>query len=178
MHRRGSGSEDVVQAHDLDRALVAPIEVAAPVDGSGVPESALFHDSPGGGIVHEEIAPEGFEAQLVEAVVDHRPQGFGAQAPVPVGFCNPVAQFRIVFADGDVALAIGVEAHAADGLAALLQLQGPGVVVGEELPDDVQAVLDGLVRRPAGPGADVGIGGVLEERLRIRFRPGAEPESD
>ena len=84
--------------------------MATPVDVPGVTESTFLHHPAGSRIIHEEVAPKGQETLLVEAVVDHRPQGFGAKALVPERFRYPVAQFRVIPANSDVAFAIGVVA--------------------------------------------------------------------
>ena len=63
------------------------------------------------------ICPDVFEMLLVDAVVEHQLQGFGADSPVPIGLSYPVTHLAVVFSNRDIAGCMGVEADAADRLA-------------------------------------------------------------
>ena len=60
------------------------------------------------------VCPDVFEMLLVDAVVEHQLQGFGADSLVPIRLSYPVAHLAIVFSDRDVAGFIGVVADAAN----------------------------------------------------------------
>ena len=112
------------------------VKMATPVDFARVAEAAFLHHTTRRGVVDEEIAPKSIEALLVEAVVNHKLQCFGAKALVPVGLGDPIAQFRVLFADVDIALTVRIIAHATNGLASFLEFDGPSVVVMENGADD------------------------------------------
>ena len=63
------------------------------------------------------VCPDVFEMLLVNAVVEHQFQGFGADSFVPKRLSYPVAHLTVVFSDGNVAAFIGVITDAADSLA-------------------------------------------------------------
>ena len=63
------------------------------------------------------VCPDVFEMLLVDAVVEHQFQGFGADSSVPIRLSYPVAHLAVVFSDRDVAGFMGVVADAADCLA-------------------------------------------------------------
>ena len=65
----------------------------------------------------EVVCPDIFEMLLVDAVVEHQFQGFGADPSVPVSFPYPVTHLTVVFSDRDVAGFMSVVADAADSLA-------------------------------------------------------------
>ena len=76
----------------LDHFLVATNELAASVQHSGVRETTFLHDLSRCGIAGEMIRPDVFEMLLVDAVVEHQFQGFGADSLVPKGLSYPVAR--------------------------------------------------------------------------------------
>ena len=117
------------------------------------------------------------ETLLVEAVVHQQPQGFGADALVPVGFGHPVTRFGIVLADADIALSVCIIAYAANGLTRLLEFDGPDVVAVEDRPDDFQTLLHALVRRPARAGPHLRIGGVFEKCFGVALAPRPQQDS-
>ena len=60
------------------------------------------------------VCPDVFEMLLVDAVVEHQLQGFGADSLVPIRLSYPVAHLAVVFSDRDVAGFMGVVADAAN----------------------------------------------------------------
>ena len=62
---------------------------------------------------------------LVDAVVEHHLQGYGAVSLVPIRFSNPVAYLTVVCSDRDVAGFMCVVADAADSLVSLFQHNRP-----------------------------------------------------
>ena len=81
------------------------------------------------------VCPDVFEMLLVDAVVKHQIQGFGADSLVPKWLSYPVAHLTVVFSDRDVAGFMGVVADAADSLASLFQHNRPCRFIMEECPD-------------------------------------------
>ena len=113
------------------------------------------------------VCPDVFEMLLVDAVVKHQLQGFGADSLVPKWLSYPVAHLAVVFSDRDVAGFMGVVADAADSLASLFQHNRPCRFIMEECPDYLPTFLNRLMRRPSSTWSYVSVGGVLEERLGI-----------
>ena len=50
------------------------------------------------------ICPDVFEMLLVDAVVEHQLQGFGADSLVPIGLSYPVTHLAVVFSNRDAFL--------------------------------------------------------------------------
>ena len=113
------------------------------------------------------VCPDVFEMLLVDAVVKHQLQGFGADSLVPKWLSYPIAHLTVVFSDRDVAGFMGVVADAADSLASLFQYNRPCRVIMEECPDYLPTFFYRLMRRPSSTWSYVRVGGVLEERLCI-----------
>ena len=113
------------------------------------------------------VCPDVFKMLLVDAVVEHQLQGFGANSLVPIRLSYPVAHLAVVFADRDIAGFMGVVADAADSFASLFQHNRPCRVIMEECPDYFPTFLNRLMCRPSCTWAYVRVGGVLEERLCI-----------
>lgn len=113
------------------------------------------------------VCSDVFEMLLVDAVVKHRLQGFGADSLVPIRLSYPIAHLAVVFSDRDVAGFMGVVADAADSLASLFPYDCPCRIVMEESPDNLTTFLYRLMCWPSCTWAYVRVGGVLEERLCI-----------
>ena len=139
-------------------------------------ETTFFHDLSRSRVVHKEVAPKRLKSFCIETVVDHGLERLRAESLVPVGFGNPVAEFGVIEADGNVAFSVGVIAHAANGFSGFLELQGPGVAVGEIVTDNLLAFLDALMGWPAGPRTYVGVRGVFVQRFGVGVGPEAEAE--
>ena len=76
------------------------------------------------------VSPDVLEMLLVDAVVEHQLQGFGADSFVPIRLSYPVAHLAVVFSNWDVAGFMGVVADAADSLVGLFQDNRPcGVII-------------------------------------------------
>ena len=95
------------------------------------------------------VCPDVFEMLLVDAVVKHQLQGFGADSLVPKWLSYPVAHFTVVFSDWDVAGFMGVVADAADSFASLFQHNRPCRFIMEECPDYLPTFFYRLMRRPS-----------------------------
>ena len=54
------------------------------------------------------VCPDVFELLLVDAVVKHQLQGFGADSLVPIRLSYPVAHLAVIFSNRDVAVFMGV----------------------------------------------------------------------
>ena len=145
--------------------------MTAPVDLSGVLESAFLHNTSGGRVVDEEVRPQSEEALDIETVIDHCPERFSGDAVVPVRFGYPVADFGILLPYRDVALAVDVVPHTTYCLSGLAQSDSPGAVIGEDVPNHSPALFNVLVRWPSRPRAHVRIGSASEKRLRIGVQP-------
>ena len=65
-------------------------------------------------------------------------------------------------------------ADAADSLASLFQHNRPCRFIMKECPDNLPTFFYGLMRWPSRTWSHIRVGGVLEERLCIRFLPVAE----
>ena len=74
--------------------------MTAPVNLSGVLESAFLHNTSGGRVIDEEVRPQSKEALDIETVIDHRPERFSGDSMVPVRFGYPVADFGILLPEG------------------------------------------------------------------------------
>ncbi len=173
----GEYVSSVIQPHHLYWAFGAELQAVALFDLAGVAEAAFLHHTARRGIVGKIVAPDGAEAFCVEAVVNQQLQCLGTDATVPVGLGDPVARLDVILTDVDVALAVGQVADAADGLAGLLQFDGPDVVAMENGSDDFAALLHALVGRPARAGTHIGVGSVPEERFGIVVAPEAQDNS-
>ena len=86
----------------FNHIFVATHELAASVLHSGVRETAFLHDSSRCRIACKMVCPDVFEMLLVDAVVKHQLQGFGADSLVPKWLSYPVAHLTVVFSDRDV----------------------------------------------------------------------------
>ena len=84
------------------------------------------------------ICPDVFEMLLVDAVVEHQLQGFGADSPVPIRLSYPVTHLAVVFSNRDIAGLMSIVADAADRLACFFQDNRPCRVIIEECPDNLQ----------------------------------------
>ena len=71
------------------------------------------------------VCPNVFKVLLVDEVVEHQLQGFGADSLVPIRFSYPVAHLAVVLSVRDVAGFMGVVADAADSLVSLFQHNRP-----------------------------------------------------
>ena len=69
----------------------------------------------------------------IEAVADHQAKGLRTYSFVPIWFGHPVADFGVILADADVALAARIITNTADRLTCLIQLDRPSVVICELL---------------------------------------------
>ena len=83
------------------------------------------------------VSPDVFEMLLVDTVVKHQLQGFGADSLVPKWLSYPVAHLTVVFSDRDVAGFMGVVADAADSLASLFKNNCPCRVIMEVCPNNL-----------------------------------------
>ena len=101
------------------------------------------------------VSPDVLEMLLVDAVVEHQLQGFGADSFVPIRLSYPVAHLAVVFSNWDVAGFMGVVADAADSLVGLFQDNRPCGVIMEECADYLPTFLYRLMRRPSCPWSHV-----------------------
>ena len=160
-----------LQFHYLYRSVGAYLQFTAIVDLTGVAEAALLHHASRGGVVGEEVAPEGTEAFLTKTVVNQKLQCLAADTLVPIGACHPVAYLGIVFSDADVAFAMEEIAHTADGFASILEFDGPHMVAVENSSYNIEAFFNAFVRRPSGTWPHLRVTGIFEQRGGIAFAP-------
>ena len=85
--------------------------------------------------LYEEVRPQSEEALDIETVIDHCPECFRGNSTVPVRFGYPVADFGISLPYSDVALSVNEVPHTTYRLSGLAQSDGPGAVIGEDVPD-------------------------------------------
>lgn len=157
--------------HYLDGAGVAVIQFAQDVGAAGVTEPAFLHHAARCGIINKEIGPDVVVPSPAETVVNHSVQSLGAIPPVPVRLAYPVAHLNVLLTNLYIALSMSVITHAPYHMAGLLELQRPGMTVRKDILNYHQAVINRLMRRPAGTLANIRVRCTQEQILCIGLPP-------
>ncbi len=169
-----SGNERALEFHNFERTVLSTIEGGAIGEHIAALETALLHHAAGSRVVDEKVAPDDTGPDLAGAVLDEFAEDLGADALVPVWLADPIPHLDILLSDVDIAVCLVQICNAADDFARGLQFYGPGIVVAEDLTDDLKALLDAVMRSPAGTRADVRVRSKPEEGVLVGLPPSPE----
>lgn len=169
-----SGNERALEFHNFERTVLSTIEGGAIGEHIAALETALLHHAAGSRVVDEKVAPDDTGPDLAGAVLDEFAEDLGADALVPVWLADPIPHLDILLSDVDIAVSLVQICNAADDFARGLQLYGPGIVVAEDLTDDLKALLNAVVRGPTSHRADIRIRCILEKGVLVGLPPSSK----